>query len=56
MKKKIVKKRYAALGNVRISREKQKQKCVKMHISFFYKGLECVDLQKTFFCLDHSDK
>ena len=46
MKKKTAKKRSAALGNMRNINEKQKQKCVIMHISFVYKGLECLDLQK----------
>ena len=43
MKKKYVWKRAAALGNMWNIREKQKQKFLRqIHISFFYKGLECV--------------
>ena len=46
MKKKIAKKRAAALGNITILGRNKAEICVKMYISFVYKGLECVDLQK----------
>ena len=42
MKKKIAKKRAAAMGNIRNISEKQNAEiCFKKHICFVYKGLEC---------------